>query len=242
MLGANELASMKIRLLTQHSEEYLPLADLTLPGKSEYCHRWGYELVVDPLHPPLSCWQRPEAWRRHLDGCDWLFFTGTDVMITNHTIDVRDLCAQDKDFIFAADGNGLQSDVMLFRACPAVADFLDRVRLHEGRGTNNEQDALSIELSGSRDYMEYCCRVGDLRVGGEPPGELLLTKLQAHLTRSAVRVGIVPQRKFNAYPHTLYGGTGWEPHSWRTGDFICHIPGKKNDVRIEFFKGVEVVR
>jgi len=232
-----------MKLLTQHSNDYQALADLTLPGKRTYAARWGFELIEQGLTAPVTCWQRPEGWLAALQSMaadEWLLFTGTDALITNHTIDARQLCDPAADLVVAADGNGLQSDVMLLRRCPAIETLLREVCAHRDRPTNNEQDALNIELSQAMNYADYTQKVGRLKQGGEPPSPALLQRLERWLNRSAVMVKLIPQRQCNAYPHTLYGGTGREPYSWQPGDFIAHLPGLPNAVRIEWIKNATV--
>ena len=230
-----------IKLVTANSVGYSRLAAITAPGKQQYCDRWGFTFSHQ-IHPdPVTCWDRPRIWFEELNTSEWIFWTGCDVLITNHTIDVRKFMTDDVDFVFAADGNGLQCDVFLLRSTPDTRAFMSRVLNHRYVGTANEQDALNIELSGAKNYSEFCGRVGNLKQGGEPPAWGLIEKLEHELQKSLIRVRIVPQRELNAYPHRLYGGTGEEPHSWMPGDFILHAPGIPLDKRLETFPHFPVV-
>lgn len=227
---------MKILLLTLASDGYAALAAITEPTKFLYAQKWGYDFrALRHVDLKRIAWERPEFWLRLLAECDWLFFTGSDVMITNPAISLRDRFSLDDnpaDFIFAADGNGLNSDSWIMRNCPATVGFLQRVLAWEGR-VNNEQDAMGIELARARNYVDFALRIGDLRKEGEPPSLELLTRLQVNLSRSDVRVMIMPQRAINAYPHEHYGHTNDLPHSWQPGDFVLHMPGKTLEYRIQ---------
>jgi hypothetical protein len=227
-----------VKLLTIHSEAYQPLADITLPNKARYCDRWDIKLVSRMHSPGFTCWERPRIWLEELQGAGWLFFMGCDTLITNMRTDTIRFTGSNAQFIFAADGNGLQSDVWFMRECPETVDLLRRVCEHEHRRhpiTGNEQDALNIELSGARDYSDYCRRVGNLKQGGEPPSPELLGHLERELSRSDVQVAIVGQRLLNAYPHLHYAGTGTEEHSWHPRDFVMHMPGKGLAERLQSF-------
>jgi hypothetical protein len=226
---------MNITLLTMHSEEYRPLANLTMPGKKEYAGRHGYEFV-ERRSPALSCWERPAIWLEELIKCPdggWMFFTGTDVLFTNHTIDARTLCDPAFDLIISADGNGLMCDSFIIRKCLSTTIFLCKVS--QRRGTvNNEQDAIDCVLSNSGDYGEYVRKLGCiLKQDGEPPSQRILDRCQVELNHSNVRVKIVPQRTLNSYCHSCYGGSDEMPHSWHPGDLLAHFPGKTLAYRLE---------
>lgn len=219
-------------LLTAATKEYAPLADLGEPDKVAWCKRWGAEYRRVFYATPPTCWSRPQLWLDTLQECDWLFWQGADTLMTNLTINPERYTGYGYDFLFSCDGNGLQSDVWFMRRCPATVTFLQWVLEHGDGVGNNEQDALSVYLSGAPDYPSFCDRIGPLSQGGSPPSEETLGRLHANLSRSPVRVGIVPQRLLNAYPHTEYGGTGLEPHSWQPGDFLLHMPGRALEHRL----------
>jgi hypothetical protein len=233
-----------ITLATAASDEYRLLQDISGPNKAEYCERHGLRYAAHRHAVPFNAisWDRVAIWSRELSESDWLMWMGCDTLVTNQTVDVRDLLTDDADFIFAADGNGLQCDVFLMRNCEATRDYLKRVGLHKIKGTSNEQDALSIELSGAANYADFCNRMVRLYQGGKPMTEETIQILQRELNKAAVRVKIIPQRKLNAYPGAHYGGTGQEDWSWQPGDFILHMPGKGLAERVYSFPRFQIVR
>ena len=232
---------MNILLGTASSKTYRPLQRISGANKSEYCQRWGITYTEVVIGEPVNCWDRPMIWLDLLNRCDWLLWMGCDTLITNQTIDIRNLI-RETDLVVAADGNGLQSDVFLMRNCKATRDFLERVLRHQNYGTANEQDALSIELSGARNYAEFCDQCGKFYQGGHPATQEMLDTLNDNLNRSDVRVNVVAQKVLNAYPIAQYGGTGEEEHSWKPGDFILHMPGKTLEERLDLFPKIPIVK
>jgi hypothetical protein len=224
-----------IRLLTISSDEFLPLAAITSPTKRDYARKWGYEFVQG-RHVDVSraSWERAEQWLSNLRECDVLFFTGCDAMITNHSLPLQErFDLEAADFIFAADGNGLQCDSWIMMSNERTVAYLEELRKYEGR-ENNEQDALSVILSGSKDYSSFCGGFGQFTQGGFPMNDEERDRLQLALNQSRVKVKIVSQRELNAYPHDLYGGSNEMPWSWQPGDFVCHAPGHSLKTRIEY--------
>jgi hypothetical protein len=121
----------------------------------------------------------------------------------------------------------------LIARSPATIDFLENVLAMEGK-CNNEQDALSIILSGHKDYPSFCDSLPKLYQGGRPSTLELRQMLEDALNKTGVKVKIVSQREINAYPLAIYGGSNEDPESWHPGDFVCHTPGKSLEERIAY--------
>src|ERR1700722_14012484 len=104
---------MRVALLSVFSDNYKPLADITWnQNKALYCARHGftgYNIEVSLDHMGFRKFQ--EA-RNILDHHDYVWITGTDSLITNYNIDVRnhlDLACDRNSFIAAYDRNGLNA-------------------------------------------------------------------------------------------------------------------------------------
>lgn len=228
-----------------NSPAYAELAAITNPSKIAYAERWGdkfIHIVDKALGGHRGAWRRPELWLKTLREKGDIFFLGADAAITNIELPLCRLYMTGPDgitpdLIISADGNGLQSDSFIMRSNERTIKFLEDVLSWEGYAAN-EQDAMNIVLSGSNSIYNYGAKVVHLRRDGDPPTVPILKDLETALNGSPVRVRLVPQREINAYPHSCYNGTGKEPHSWRPGDFICHMPGLPNSVRIPFFKSI----
>jgi hypothetical protein len=90
--------------------------------------------------------ERTSFMRDALDSydTDWLWFLGADTLITNMTIDIRDLCDDEFDFIIAEDINGINNDSFLLKASNASRRFLRRVAGR--RDVPHDQAAMSEEM------------------------------------------------------------------------------------------------
>jgi hypothetical protein len=118
---------MKITLLTITSQSYWPLLEITEPNRVEYCLRHGIQrsLRTHSGNAMLVSKERIGEMLQELKSdCDWLWFCGTDTLITNHTIDVRDFLDEDYDLIIAKDINGVNNDVFFLKNNSRSEDFL----------------------------------------------------------------------------------------------------------------------
>jgi hypothetical protein len=234
---------MKIKVLCVHSPEYQQLADITLPSKKEYADRHGFEFVSRQHSLPFSWWQRPEIWLEELKTCDWLFFTGVDTLITNLTVDIRkymEPAARNTpavDFVCAIDCYGLQDDVFLMRNTDDTRRLLKNLRAYDGR-VEHEQHAFNIELSGRPEFWGRKNPAAEVVYppNGVMPTDDVYRAGEKFLNGSRVKVKVVPQRNWNAYPYGPYGGTNMEPNTWwHPGDFILHLPGTSMELRLKLF-------
>lgn len=227
---------MTFSVVTACSREYMPLSALTSPPKLAYAMKNGYNFIPC-LHaqPHRVSWERVDIWKKCILAADWMFFTGCDATITNLDIKLESFISDDVDFIFAVDGCGLQSDSWIMRNCEATKRLLEKIGEQEGK-LQNEQDAMTLELSDEKIMENHLSTLPEpRRDGGVPASQDLIRFLNTSLNRSPVRCKIVSQRQLNAYPIKHYGGTGEEEWSWKEGDFVCHLPGKSLDYRLNAF-------
>ena len=139
---------MKITLLTAATAEYKPLADLVLPNKKEYCSRYNVDLLVR-THTrylmDLTKAERTSMTIEALSGCDWLWFMGMDILITNMTVDVRTMIVSFGDNVIAIghDANGINNDSVFFKNDPRTFAFLERTKeLQVKREVDQDQNAM----------------------------------------------------------------------------------------------------
>lgn len=227
---------MNFCVLTACSFEYEALAKITRPFKEAYALSEAYDFFsFAHSNPKRIAWERVSMWKAMLPCCDWLFFTGCDVMLTNSTVKLESFVDNKSDFIFSIDRNGMQSDSFLLRNCEESIDFLNKVAALEGK-IPNEQHAMDLVLSGEPILSNFLASMPahDPKFGTSAT-PWLLDCLRKALNKSSLRCKIVKQRELNAYPEQLYGGTGKESWSWHPGDFVCHLPGKSLEERIDFF-------
>jgi hypothetical protein len=115
------------------SEGFWELMSLSAPIRTEYCMRHGYELLFKKykknLPLPQEC-ERQYSILEALKGCDWLFETGADTLITNLTVKLEDIIAKyasDGHMIIGMDVNGINNDVVLYKNCPQVIELMNYI-------------------------------------------------------------------------------------------------------------------
>lgn len=130
---------MKITLLTAASPSYWELMKVTAPNKLDYCLKHNVQLSIRE-HDDVEK-ERVEFMKAALHQTDWLWFMGTDTLIMNQTIDVRQFLDPEYDFIIGEDINGINNDVFFLRNNMAGHSFLDQVR-HLNKYCNHDQDSM----------------------------------------------------------------------------------------------------
>jgi len=197
----------KIALLTLHTTAYQPLADLTMPGKQEYCERHGYTLVTSqmlPQYDPQKGLSRFAATLALLQQGYHVLWTECDVMITNHRIRIEDRLFN-HDFVASADINGLNYGVYLAANTMLTQQFFfalcggpQRVLYHE----KPEQESMT-RLIYRHPYQHFATML---------PQRALNAYAQAHVER---------QR----YPF-------YESGIWQPGDWMLHLTRDPMETRI----------
>lgn len=140
---------MSFHVLSASSYLYRDLSELSDASKHAYAKQHGYSWSrcthVDYTHQA----------RERIEFCykcmrrgtfEWLFFVGSDAVITNPNVKLESFVSPDVDFIFAEDSCGPQPEAWLLRNCPASLDYL--LSVMESTAPS-EQDALKIALRDS---------------------------------------------------------------------------------------------
>lgn len=146
---------MNITLLTAASPEYWDLLTLTAPNKLEYSLRWKLQFAMRKHSEKFD----PERTQFALDALkqsDWLMFMGSDTIITNHTIDVRQFLDSQYDFIISEDINGINNDVYFVQNTPGGIAFLKEV-LYLNWSCKNDQECMKLVLDvmGGMQHFNY---------------------------------------------------------------------------------------
>ncbi len=140
---------MTVTLLTAASNEFWPLLEIAGPNRMEYCLRHKLQLAM-AHHGRIGAdghWGERETFMLDaLDSYDpdWLWFTGADSLITNMTIDIREKCLSEFDFIVGVDINGMNNDSFLLQNTKASRDFLKRTICR--RDGPHDQSAMAKEM------------------------------------------------------------------------------------------------
>lgn len=224
-------------LITHHNELYQPLADLTWEeNKIQYAelHDYAYYartenftsvasnsvFAFEKIHIALDVIdQFPE--------CKWLWWTGTDSIITNYSIKIEDRIDDNYHIIVSVDVNGINEDSMLIRNSPEGISFLKDINALEFQYAHF-WDAGQRALSNLLGFP-------GTSLPGWPFGKELIVNEKY---RNVVK--LVPQRYMNSYNYDLYreypdtrdrfGVDG----NWQQGDWLIHWPAQGISDRIRY--------
>ena len=207
---------MRIALYTMHGPAIAEMSAITVPNKIEYCQRHGYSYFQEPFTgamwpgferlPPLIGLLKSKLF-------DWVFWLGTDCLITNLHVRLESILDPKFGIVIAVDAFDIQMDSLLVRAADERAiSLLEKVFSMRDKpaGIHEEQSSMSAIMR----QPEF---------GG--------------------CVKLVPQRTMNSYEYRLYTELGLKYISgtdllgthgeWSRGDFVYHVPGRPLGMKLE---------
>lgn len=154
---------------------------------------------------------------------EWVWWTGTDSMITNFSVKIEDRVDNNYHVILNVDANGINADSFLVRNTEQGRAFI--------------QDALNQESVCSQywdtEQRAFCYVLGFPATGehGWPTGDKLVVPEKY---RDVVK--IVPQRHMNSYNYSIYHCTHIDKSgndgNWQPGDWLIHWPGCSQEARM----------
>lgn len=225
-------------MISHHDAGYQDLADLTWhQNKTEYAVMHGYgmyarteDFATRGSNDLMTGFEKIYIARDVLlenPEFDWIWWTGTDSMITNFSIKIEDRIDNNYHFIICSDINGINADSILLRNSPKCLNFLDKILELQDEVKNfwdTEQRAIGklLDLPGTGDP-------------GWPEGQDLVIKNQY---KDVVK--IVPQRYMNSFNYHLYH---YKEHkdkllqngNWQPGDWLIHWPAVSLQGRIQLY-------
>jgi hypothetical protein len=159
---------------------------------------------------------------------EWIWWTGTDSLITNFATRIEDKIDNNYHFILSSDILGINADSFLVRNTPEgrgfVNDILGKIESTKGHW-DGEQGAIAnlLGFPGTREP-------------GWPSGKDLVVKNEY---KNVVK--IMPQRFMNAFNYYLYAVYQQVPHrdklntdgNWQFGDWLIHWPATDLEYRKE---------
>ena len=227
-------------IYTHHDSKYQELADITWhQNKLLYAERHGYATHVrtDNFRTanhegPMTGFEKIHMAKEILEEhpeYEWLWWTGTDSMITNMNIRIEDRIFNNYHFIVAVDINGINADSFLIRNSPEGHIVLNDILSKEQECNNNwdkEQLAMALILG----------LPGTSRTFWPPHGPITVTDKYRSIAK------IVPQKYMNSYDYNLY--REYDDHrdrlgvngNWSYGDWLMHWPGTNLQMRIALAK------
>lgn len=226
-------------LITHHDAGYQRLADLTWDNnKVLYAkkHGYGYHARTDnfvtlnpngPMNGFEKIWIAKQVLEDHPE-YEWIWWTGTDSIITNFSTRIEDRVNNAYHFIVCVDINGINADSLLIRNSPEGLAFLDEILAQEPNTINHwdtEQRAIANLLGWPG--------TGDK--GFPPPDQLTVPDKYKNIVK------VMPQRYMNSFNYHLYPQYAVPRDkldfdgNWQLGDWLIHWPATPLDYRIELF-------
>jgi hypothetical protein len=199
-------------VISLNDEKYQPLADITWnQNKKEYCERHGYLGInktdnFKGIHVGFEKIAFIQDLFRDYPNLEWVWWTGSDAMITNHTIKIEDKIIPEYDLIIATDCNEINNDSFLMKNSEWSRKYLQEIMDQMPKYINHyfyEQQAMIDSVPANKDKIKIV------------PQRYLnayMNELYPH------------QSKFD-----LLGNDG----TWQKGDWLVHWPGTGLDLRLK---------
>ena len=123
---------MKIAILNIYTKNIKELAVITVEyNKRKYCEKHSYDLIIqnDNFSIPHLGFEKLAMIKRTLETgkYDWVYWCGSDTMITNYNIKIEDLIDDNYCFILGCDVWDWNVDSMLFKNDKRSVDFLEKI-------------------------------------------------------------------------------------------------------------------
>ena len=200
-------------VISHNDEKYQPLADYTWnKNKQLYCELHGYSGINKTTGfkggIPIGfekCFFIKELLDKHPE-YEWIWWTGSDAMITNFTIKIEDKIDPNYDLIIATDCNEINNDSFLIKNTQWAKDWMDELINLIPKYSNHyfyEQQAMIDTIPKYKDKV----------------------KIVPQRYLNAYKNDLYPhQSKFD-----LLGNDG----TWQKGDWLIHWPGTGLDLRLQ---------
>ena len=227
----------KYALITHHDPGYKPLADITWhENKAEYAKIHGYDMHAKTgnwtctlPNGLMSGFEKIHFARDILEAhpeYEWIWWTGTDTMITNFGTRIEDRIMNSHHFIVSLDVNGINDDSFLVRNSPEGKAFLDAILARKEEGLKF--------WDGEQRIIDYLCGFPGTSEPGWPRGDAVKV---CDEYKDVVK--IMPQRYMNSFNYLLY--PQYQPPNdkmdrdgnWVLGDWLIHWPAVQLDGRIQ---------
>jgi len=200
-------------VVSLNDEKYQPLADLTwTKNKQIYCERHGYVGInkTSGFRGGIPIGFEKIAFLQDLlnerPDIEWVWWTGSDAMITNHTIKIEDKIIPEYDLIIATDCNEINNDSFLLKNSEWSKNYLAHIMEVMPQYKNHyfyEQQAMIDSVPANKDKI----------------------KIVPQRYLNAYKNDLYPhQSKFD-----LLGNDG----TWQKGDWLIHWPGTGLDLRLQ---------
>lgn len=195
-------------IATLHDSNYSELAEITLPNKTLYCEKHGYNLISKTNNwndIPIGYekfFLIKEIFEKN-PYCKWVFFSECDTLITNMDITLENIIKDEpNDIVLTSDFNGINVGSFFIKNSPIGIKFLDVIKENVGKFSNE------LEFIDS--------------VYKQPEWQNLIS--------------VYPSKVFNAYNYHFYNRDPREDGNWLPGYFMIHTPSLPVNTRIDIVK------
>jgi hypothetical protein len=225
-------------LITHHDPGYKPLADQTWDGnKVLYAQRHGYayhartgDWVTKQPNGLMTGFEKIYLAKQTLEDhpeYEWIWWTGTDTMVTNFSTRLEERCNNAYHFIVCVDINGINADSFLVRNTPEGRGFLDAI-------LEREDEYMQFWDTEQRCIGNLLGLPGTGDPGWPEPQDVKVNDKYKDIVK------VYPQRYMNSFNYQIYGNTyshsrdkmGYDGN-WCFGDWLVHWPGTQLPMRLE---------
>ena len=218
-----------IIMATCHTPNYAELSAATWDNnKLLYAEKHGYSVCAKTddwaFEPRLMGWERMQFILDLLETyeeAEWIWWTGTDSLVTNHNIKIEDKIKEADpdnkyDIIVAGDFNEIiNNDSMLIRNSENSRDYFKYLMESMPEFVNHRYSEQGYMIDTYEQYSEI--------------------------------IKLMPQRFMNSYEYKMYRVQPWmymkdtdvagNDGQWQPGDWLVHWPGTQLNERLELIKG-----
>lgn len=207
---------MNVVVHTFYSESYTPLSDITTVELYEYCRKHKYDLFIEKIPNGNVDFVKTKKARELLDKYDLVWAVENDILITNHNIKIESFIDDEHDFFICKDVNNVNGGSFIVKNTEIGKWWLDETN-KAAKNYTTEQNFWELLGHTKVKYLEH------------------------------PSINSIPYE----YYAPSYGYINWEQYEpikekpthkmgcWEVGDFVCHLPGKPLNERIEIFNQIK---
>lgn len=222
----------KFAIANIYTKNILPLAVITTEyNKRKYCEKHNYDLIIQTknFHHSHLGFAKIGLVLELLKSnkYDWIYWVGSDTMITNYDIRLSDLIDDNYHFIISYDIWDFNSDSFLIKNSPEAIKYFDNIWNLIPEYIDNQGNAKDFGLrlpdGGGRAWAEQGAMI-DL-YNNNPEYRNIIKPMH--------------QKFMNSYLYDIYP-SAWHQKAkdckgnngqWSEGDFLVHWPGIDNNKR-----------
>ena len=209
-----------IAIVSMYNEAYKPLAEITIDQNiSKYAeyHKYNFHCKNDEFSTEyIMYFEKPKLMLDAMvSNVEWVWWIDVDALVTNFHTKLESIIDDRYDIIISTDGGGINCGSFLVKNSPKGRAWLEMIysnRMVTRYATDKWPEQLVIHDT-ARNYTDI--------------------------------MKIVPQKTFNSYYYKVYEGVVdgvietdrlGNNGLWTPGDFVLHMPGLPNYLRIQYLK------